>query len=60
MLLDLAVIPRIIITIRHITNVPAYSDGRVLICRRTHLVLRIALILLSVGGVRRGKEGVTR
>ena len=56
MLLNLAVIPLIIITVRYITNVPAYGDGRILICRRTHLVLHIAL-LLGVGDVRRGKGG---
>ena len=60
MLLSLAGIPLIIITVRYITNVLAYGDGRVLICRRTHLVLPIALLLLDVGDVRRGKEGVTR
>ena len=55
----LAVIPHILITAGHITNVAIYGNARVLICCRAHRVSLIVLLVLD-GGVRRLKDRVAR
>ena len=42
----LTVVPNILITIRHITNVLVYSNSRLLVCCRAHFALLIALLVV--------------
>ena len=44
----LAIIPHFIVTTRHVTDVSAYGNGRVLVCCRTHIAC-ISLLVASSG-----------
>ena len=44
----LPAILRILVTVRHITNIFVYDNGWVLICCRAHLVLSLSFFLLGV------------
>ena len=46
----LAVLPHILIAVRHIVNVLVYSNGRVLVCCRIHLPL--VRVVVDCGVVR--------
>ena len=55
----LAVIPHILITVDHISDVAIYVNARVLICCRAHRVSLIVLLALD-GAVHRLKDRIVR